>query len=90
MLKLGTYALSWSFSHANHGDRSRSFVTHCPYVPVTGVPLCCDHLQPAPQGTLCGVMIAGAAVPSMLHESMSLRWKGASIFVCSVNVYELV
>ena len=38
-LELGTYALSRSFSHASHGDRSRSFVPHRPYVPVTGVPL---------------------------------------------------
>ena len=33
-LDLGTYALSRSFSHASHGDRSRSFVPHRSYVPV--------------------------------------------------------
>ena len=31
-LELGTYALSRSFSHASHGDRSRSFVPHRCYV----------------------------------------------------------
>ena len=31
-LKLGTYALSRSFSHASHGDWPRSFVPHRPYV----------------------------------------------------------
>ena len=41
-LELGTYALSRSFSHASHGDRSRSFVPHRPYVPVTGAPLYSD------------------------------------------------
>ena len=35
-LELGTYALSRSFSHASHGDRSRSSVPHRSYVPVTG------------------------------------------------------
>ena len=34
--------ISRSFSHASHRDRSRSFVPHCPYVPVTGVPLSSD------------------------------------------------
>ena len=28
---------------------------------------------------MCGVMVAGSAVPSMLHESASPRWKAASI-----------
>ena len=41
-LKLTTYALSRSFSHVSHRDRSRSFVPHCSYVPVTGVPLSSD------------------------------------------------
>ena len=35
-LELGTYALSRSFSHASHGDRSRSSVPHRSYVPVCG------------------------------------------------------
>ena len=39
---------------------------------------------------MCGVMVAGSAVPSMLHESASLRWKAASISVCSMIVNELV
>ena len=33
---------------------------------------------------MCGVMVAGSAVPSMLHESASLRWKAASISVAWV------
>ena len=33
-LKLRTYAVSWSFSHANYQSWSRSFVPNCPYVPV--------------------------------------------------------
>ena len=33
-LKLGTYALMWSFSHASHRDRWRSLISHHPYVPV--------------------------------------------------------
>ena len=37
-----TYALTWSFSYASHGDQSKSFVPHRSYVPVTGVPLSCD------------------------------------------------
>ena len=32
-IKLGTYALSRSFSHTSHGDRPRSSVPHRPYVP---------------------------------------------------------
>ena len=36
MLELGTYALSQSYSHASHEDRSRSSVPHRSYVPVTG------------------------------------------------------
>ena len=35
-LELGTYALSWSVSHASHRDRSGSFVPHRSNVPVTG------------------------------------------------------
>ena len=31
-LELGTYALSQSFSHTSHRDRSRSFVPHRSYV----------------------------------------------------------
>ena len=34
-LELGTYALSRSFSHTSHGDRSGSSVPHRPSVPVT-------------------------------------------------------
>ena len=52
-LELGTYALSRSFIHASHGDQSRSSVPHRPYVPVIGVTLCCNHLQPAPRGWYC-------------------------------------
>ena len=41
-----------------------------------------------------GVMVAGLAVPSMLHESASLRWKAASISLyvqwVFVSVCELV
>ena len=36
VLELGTYALSRSFSHVSHGDRSRSSVPHRSYVPVAG------------------------------------------------------
>ena len=38
---------------------------------------------------MCGVMVAGSAVPSMLHESTSLRWNAASISVCSMIVSKL-
>ena len=31
-LELGTYALSWSFSHSSHRPRSRSFIHNCPLV----------------------------------------------------------
>ena len=50
--------------------------------------LCTGHRRPLSSdtedlrleaGTVCGVMVAGSAVPSMLHESVSLRWKAASI-----------
>ena len=50
--------------------------------------LCTGHRRPLSSdtsdlrleaGTVCGVMVAGSAVPSMLHESASLRWKAASI-----------
>ena len=40
------------------------------------------HLE---AGTVCGVMVAGLAAPSMLHEFASLRWKAAAISVCSMN-----
>ena len=33
-LELETYALTRSFSHTSHGDRSISFVPHRSYVPV--------------------------------------------------------
>ena len=67
--ELGTYALSRSFSHASHGGRSRSSIPHRPYVPVTGVRYPELRLE---AGTVCDVMVAGLAVPSMLHESASL------------------
>ena len=43
-LEPGTYALSRSFSHVSHGDRSRSFFPYRSYmyVPVTGVLLSSD------------------------------------------------
>ena len=42
-LELRTYALSRSFSHASHGDRSRSSVPHRSYVLVNAdVPLSSD------------------------------------------------
>ena len=90
VLEPGTYALSWSFSHASHGDRSRSLVPHsfplmyrsqvCRY-PAT-LKTCALEA-----GTVCYVMVAGSAVPSTLHEFVSLRWKAASISVCAMSIY---
>ena len=79
-LEPGTYTLMRSFSYTSHGDRSRSFVPHRSYVPVTGgrYPATLKDLR-LKAGTVCGVMVAGLAAPSMLHESASLRWKAASI-----------
>ena len=83
-----TYAIPRSFSHASHRDRSKSFVPHRSYVPVTGVPLSSDikDLQ-LEAGTVCYVMVAGSAVPSTLHEFVSLIWKAASIYLCMCNEY---
>ena len=80
-LKLGTSALTRSFRHTSHRDRSRSLVPHCSYVPVTGVPpLPSDTYDLRLEaGTVCGVMVAGLAAPGMLHESVSLKGKAASI-----------
>ena len=53
----------------------------CSYVPVTGVlPLPSDTYDLRLEaGTVCGVMVAGLAAPGMLHESVSLKGKAASI-----------
>ena len=78
MLKLGTYALMRSFSRASHGDWSRPFVHHRSYIPDTGgrYPATLKCLE---AGTVCGVMVAGSAAPSMLRES---RARGAGLKCC--------
>ena len=82
MLQVRTYALLQSFS------------CH-PFVPVTGVLLSLAAKDQHLEAGTAGVMVAGSAETSMLHEIASLRWMfvaasiGISMCVCS-NYYELV
>ena len=68
----------------SHQSQSRSFVSNRPLVPVTGVPLCSGRLRPHLEaGTLCGVVVAGSAATSMMHEICEPEEEvAASISVC--------
>ena len=62
-LELGTYALLWSFSHASHGDRSRSPVPLALMYRSQAAAIQ-RHLRPAPRGWYCvrcdGSRLSGA------------------------------